>query len=225
MSTMQCDVVSVQESLYSGTVTMLIAKGAGGELGIMPGHAPLVTLLKPGTIRVLLENGTRVNLCIWWCFRSSTACCTVLADTAVRAENLDETAILEARKHAEQLLCKSKRLGLGCCFGCSCRNCCSVGNHPQNQKPRSIRDGLRLKSHRKVAFIMSVDKKGVNCLFHDEFVGFLVVIVQMDWIESAAYMQSLFCMIVLRLLTVRWLVEYFEYTILIIGRSMLDIFR
>ncbi len=47
MSTMQCDVVSVQESLYSGTVTMLIAKGAGGELGIMPGHTPLVTLLKP----------------------------------------------------------------------------------------------------------------------------------------------------------------------------------
>ena len=43
MSTMQCDVVSVKESLYSGTVTMLIAKGAGGELGIMPGHAPLVT--------------------------------------------------------------------------------------------------------------------------------------------------------------------------------------
>ena len=58
MSTMQCDVVSVKESLYSGTVTMLIAKGAGGELGIMPGHAPLVTLLKPGAIRVLLENGT-----------------------------------------------------------------------------------------------------------------------------------------------------------------------
>lgn len=52
MATMQCDVVSVKESLYSGTVTMLIAKGAGGELGIMPGHAPLVTLLKPGAIRV-----------------------------------------------------------------------------------------------------------------------------------------------------------------------------
>ena len=58
MATMQCDVVSVQESLYSGTVTMLIAKGAGGELGIMPGHAPLVTLLQPGAIRVILENGT-----------------------------------------------------------------------------------------------------------------------------------------------------------------------
>ena len=47
MATMQCDVVSVNESIYSGTVTMLIAKGAGGELGIMPGHAPLVTLLLP----------------------------------------------------------------------------------------------------------------------------------------------------------------------------------
>ncbi len=47
MATMQCDVVSVKESIYSGAVTMLIAKGAGGELGILPGHAPLVTLLQP----------------------------------------------------------------------------------------------------------------------------------------------------------------------------------
>ena len=46
MATMQCDVVSVKESLYSGTISMIIAKGAGGELGIMPGHTPLVTLLK-----------------------------------------------------------------------------------------------------------------------------------------------------------------------------------
>lgn len=46
MATMQCDVVSVKESIYSGQVTMLIAKGAGGELGILPGHAPLVTLLQ-----------------------------------------------------------------------------------------------------------------------------------------------------------------------------------
>ena len=58
MATMQCDVVSVKESIYSGQVTMLIAKGAGGELGILPGHAPLVTLLQPGPIRVQLENGT-----------------------------------------------------------------------------------------------------------------------------------------------------------------------
>ena len=110
MSTMQCDVVSVQESLYSGTVTMLIAKGAGGELGIMPGHTPLVTLLKPGTIRVLLENGTEELIYVsGGVLEVQPHVVTVLADTAVRAENLDEAAILEARKHAEQVLANQKR--------------------------------------------------------------------------------------------------------------------
>ena len=109
MSTMQCDVVSVQESLYSGTVTMLIAKGAGGELGIMPGHAPLVTLLKPGTIRVLLENGTEELIYVsGGVLEVQPHVVTVLADTAVRAENLDEAAILEARKNAEILLANQK---------------------------------------------------------------------------------------------------------------------
>ena len=109
MSTMQCDVVSVKESLYSGTVTMLIAKGAGGELGIMPGHAPLVTLLKPGTIRVLLENGTEELIYVsGGVLEVQPHVVTVLADTAVRAENLDEAAILEARKNAEALLANQK---------------------------------------------------------------------------------------------------------------------
>jgi F-type H+-transporting ATPase subunit epsilon len=58
MATLQCDVVSVKESIYSGSIKMLIAKGVGGELGILPGHAPLVTLLQPGPVRVQLENGT-----------------------------------------------------------------------------------------------------------------------------------------------------------------------
>ena len=109
MSTMQCDVVSVKESLYSGTVTMLIAKGAGGELGIMPGHAPLVTLLKPGAIRVVLENGTEELIYVsGGVLEVQPHVVTVLADTAVRAENLDEAEILEARKNAEALLANQK---------------------------------------------------------------------------------------------------------------------
>ena len=109
MSTMQCDVVSVQESLYSGAVTMLIAKGAGGELGIMPGHAPLVTLLKPGAIRVLLEDGTEELIYVsGGVLEVQPHVVTVLADTAVRADNLDEAAILEARKNAETLLANQK---------------------------------------------------------------------------------------------------------------------
>ncbi len=109
MSTMQCDVVSVKESLYSGTVTMLIAKGAGGELGIMPGHAPLVTLLKPGAIRVLLENGTEELIYVsGGVLEVQPHVVTVLADTAVRADNLDEAAILEERKKLRAYTLKKK---------------------------------------------------------------------------------------------------------------------
>ena len=109
MSTMQCDVVSVKESIYSGTISMLIAKGAGGELGIMPGHAPLVTLLQPGAIRVQLENGTEELIYVsGGVLEVQPHVVTILADTAIRAENLDEAAILEARKNAEALLANQK---------------------------------------------------------------------------------------------------------------------
>ncbi|ESK36948.1 ATP synthase epsilon chain [Acinetobacter nectaris CIP 110549] len=109
MATMQCDIVSVKESIYSGAVTMLIAKGAGGELGIMPNHMPLVTLLQPGPIRVILENGQEEIVYVsGGVLEVQPHVVTVLADTATRAENLDEAAILEARKNAEQLLANQK---------------------------------------------------------------------------------------------------------------------
>lgn len=109
MATMQCDVVSVGESLFSGTATMLIAKGVGGELGIMPSHTPLVTLLKPGPVRIVLENGTEEVVYVsGGVLEVQPHVVTVLADTATRAEHLDEVAILEARKHAEQLLANQK---------------------------------------------------------------------------------------------------------------------
>lgn len=105
MAVMQCDVVSVKESIYSGAVSMLIAKGAGGELGILPGHAPLVTLLQPGPIRVQLENGTEEIIYVsGGVLEVQPHVVTVLADTALRAGDLDEAAILEARKQAETLL-------------------------------------------------------------------------------------------------------------------------
>lgn len=105
MAVMQCDVVSVKESIYSGAVSMLIARGAGGEMGILPGHAPLVTLLQPGPIRVQLENGTEEVIYVsGGVLEVQPHVVTVLADTAVRAGDLDEAAILEARKQAETLL-------------------------------------------------------------------------------------------------------------------------
>jgi F-type H+-transporting ATPase subunit epsilon len=109
MAVMQCDVVSVKESIYSGAVSMLIAKGAGGELGILPGHAPLVTLLQPGPIRVQLENGTEEIIYVsGGVLEVQPHVVTVLADTALRAGDLDEAAILEARKQAETLLQNQK---------------------------------------------------------------------------------------------------------------------
>lgn len=105
MATMQCDVVSAKESIYSGAISMLIAKGVGGEVGILPGHTPLITLLKPGAIRVQLENGTEEVIYVsGGVLEVQPNVVTVLADTAIRANDLDEAAILEARKHAEQLL-------------------------------------------------------------------------------------------------------------------------
>lgn len=109
MSTMQCDVVSVKESIYSGPVSMLIAKGVGGELGILPGHAPMVTLLQPGPIRVQLSNGTEEVVYVsGGVLEVQPHVVTVLADSAIRADNLDEAAIIEARRNAEQLLSNQK---------------------------------------------------------------------------------------------------------------------
>ncbi|MFO1366680.1 MAG: F0F1 ATP synthase subunit epsilon [Acinetobacter sp.] len=110
MATMQCDVVSVKESIYSGQVTMLIAKGAGGELGILPGHAPLVTLLQPEPDSCSVGKWYRRNrLAVsGGVLEVQPHVVTVLADTAIRADNLDEAAIMEARKQAEQLLANQK---------------------------------------------------------------------------------------------------------------------
>lgn len=109
MATMQCDVVSVKESIFSGAVSMVIAKGATGELGIMPGHTPLVTLLNPGAVRVLLEDGTEKLVYVsGGVLEVQPHIVTILADSATRAENLDEAQIIEARKQAEQLLVNRK---------------------------------------------------------------------------------------------------------------------
>ena len=103
MSTMQCDVVSVQESLYSGTVTMLIAKGAGGELGIMPNHAPLLTKIKPGMARMVKQDGSEEVLYLsGGILEVQPTSISVLADVGLRADDIDEQAALEAKRHAEE---------------------------------------------------------------------------------------------------------------------------
>lgn len=104
MATLQCRVVSAREELYSGEISMLIASGTEGEIGILPGHTPLITLLKPGPMRVQTPNGEEVIYVSGGVLEVQPKMVTVLADTAMRAHNLDESKIVEARNKAEQML-------------------------------------------------------------------------------------------------------------------------
>jgi F-type H+-transporting ATPase subunit epsilon len=109
MATLHCDVVSVSGSIFSGDIQMLIADGVAGQMGILPGHTPLVTLLKPSTLRVQNADGIEEQIYVsGGVLEVQPHVVTVLADTAIRAVNLDEAKILEARQHAENLLANQK---------------------------------------------------------------------------------------------------------------------
>jgi F-type H+-transporting ATPase subunit epsilon len=103
--TVQCDIVSAEEAIFSGLVEVIVAAGESGDLGIMPGHAALVTSLKPGPVRVKKQNGEEEIFYVSGGFiEVQPNSVTVLADTVVRAGNIDEAAAIEAQKHAEQAL-------------------------------------------------------------------------------------------------------------------------
>lgn len=109
MATLQCNVVSAKETIYSGEISMLIATGVEGEVGILPGHIPYITLLKPGTMHIKTSNGNDEMVYVsGGVLEVQPHLVTVLADTAVRANDLDEAKILEARRHAEQSLQNQK---------------------------------------------------------------------------------------------------------------------
>ena len=109
MATLQCNVVSAKETIYSGEISMLIATGVEGEVGILPGHIPFITLLKPGTMQIKTSNGNDEMVYVsGGVLEVQPHLVTVLADTAVRANDLDEAKILEARRHAEHTLQNQK---------------------------------------------------------------------------------------------------------------------
>lgn len=109
MATLQCNVVSAKETIYSGEISMLIATGVEGEVGILPGHIPFITLLKLGTMQIKTSNGNDEMVYVsGGVLEVQPHLVTVLADTAVRANDLDEAKILEARRHAEQTLQNQK---------------------------------------------------------------------------------------------------------------------
>ena len=102
-TTMQCDIVSAEKEIYSGRVTMVIATGTIGELGILPGHAPLLTGIKPGPVTLRFEDGEEdVFFASGGFLEVQPGIVTVLADTALRADDIDEAAAVESRERAER---------------------------------------------------------------------------------------------------------------------------
>ncbi|SFN00443.1 F0F1 ATP synthase subunit epsilon [Dokdonella immobilis] len=105
MSTIRCDIVSAEQEIFHGHVSMVIATGEMGELGIAPRHAPLITRLKPGQVRLKLENGDEQFFYVsGGILEVQPQVVTVLADTAVRAADLDEAAARKAKDEAERAI-------------------------------------------------------------------------------------------------------------------------
>lgn len=103
--TVHCDIVSAEGEIFSGLVEMVIAHGNLGDLGIAPGHAPLLTDLKPGPIRLIKQGGEAEVFYISGGFLEvQPNVVKVLADTVQRAADLDEASAQEALKAAEKAL-------------------------------------------------------------------------------------------------------------------------
>ena len=102
-STMQCDIVSAEREIFSGRVTMVIATGTIGELGILPGHAPLLTGIRPGPVTLRFEDGEEdIFFASGGFLEVQPGIVTVLADTALRADDIDEAAAVESKDRAER---------------------------------------------------------------------------------------------------------------------------
>lgn len=101
--TVHCDIVSAEEKVFSGLVEILVCTGELGELGIKPGHAPLLTRLEPGPVHLVKQNGTDEFIYVDGGYLEvQPDVVTVLADTAVRAGDIDEAAAERAKAAAEK---------------------------------------------------------------------------------------------------------------------------
>jgi F-type H+-transporting ATPase subunit epsilon len=105
-ATFQVDIVSAEQQIFSGAAEMVIAPGEAGELGIYPGHAPLLTRIKPGTVRILQGAGAEEEVIYvsGGMMEVQPDRVTVLADTSVRAHDLDEAKAMEAMRLAKEAL-------------------------------------------------------------------------------------------------------------------------
>ncbi|KAB1991810.1 F0F1 ATP synthase subunit epsilon [Haemophilus parainfluenzae] len=103
MATLKLIIVSAEDKIFEGDVTQLRATGIEGELGILPGHTPLLTAIKPGIIKFTLKNETEEVIYVSGGFLEiQPTVVTVLADVAIRGEELDAERILNAKRQAEE---------------------------------------------------------------------------------------------------------------------------
>ncbi len=104
--TVHVDVVSAEESIFSGLAELVTLPGESGELGILPGHTPLLTRIKPGTVKLKLPNQDAEELVFvaGGLLEVQPGRVTVLADTAIRGKDLDEALALEAKQKAEEAM-------------------------------------------------------------------------------------------------------------------------
>jgi F-type H+-transporting ATPase subunit epsilon len=103
--TLHVDIVSAEAEIFSGTATMVFAPAEMGEVGIAPRHAPLLSRLKPGEVRVQTQEGEELSFFVsGGMLEIQPHVVTILSDTAIRADDLDEAQALEAKERAEKLL-------------------------------------------------------------------------------------------------------------------------
>jgi len=104
-STIQCEVVSAEKAIYSGVVEMVIAPAVMGEIGVAPGHTPLLTQLEPGPVRLILKGGEEdIFYVSGGMMEIQPRVVTILADTALRANDMDEAEAVKAKERARDAL-------------------------------------------------------------------------------------------------------------------------
>ena len=109
MNTLQVNVVSAEEAIFSGRARFVVLPGENGELGIYPRHIPLITRIKPGSVRIHMEDGTEEFVFVaGGILEVQPDCVTVLSDTAIRGKDLDEEKANAAKRLAEEALKNSK---------------------------------------------------------------------------------------------------------------------
>ena len=106
MATLQVSIVSAEQAIFSGEADMVVAPGVTGELGILPNHAPLLTRIKPGTVKVKLTGKAEEEVIYvsGGILEVQPKSLTILADTSIRAHDLDEAKVMEAKRAAEEAL-------------------------------------------------------------------------------------------------------------------------